>query len=916
MDYSAVGETTHLAARMEQMAKAGTILIAANTLRLAEGYIQVKALGPVPVKGLTRPMDIYEMTGATGVRSRFQAAAARGLTRFVGRDSEIAQLGRVLERARSGQGQAVAVVGEPGVGKSRLVYEFTHSSRTEGWLILEGGSVSYGKATPYQPIIDLLKTYFKIGDRDDHREMREKIIGKLLALDRALAPDVPAFLALLDVPVEDRQWEALDPPQRRQRTLGAIVRLLLRESQEQPVLAVFEDLQWVDAESQELLDSLVESLPAARLLLFVNYRPEYAQRWGHKSYYAQFRIDRLLPESAEELLRALLGDDPALRALKQLLVERTDGNPFFLEESVRTLVETEALSGDRGAYRLTRPIHTIQVPATVHAVLAARIDRLPAQEKGILQSASVIGKDVPLVLLQAITDLSEPDRHRGLAHLQAAEFLYETRLFPDEEYTFKHALTHEVAYASLLHSRRRALHGDIVDTIERLYADRLAEQVERLAYHAIRGERWDKALGYLRQAGARAAARSAHREAVSYFEQALEVLKRLPESRQTREQAVDIRIDLRNSLFPLGEHAAIREHVQAAEVIARALDDPRRLGWVSALLAHYSWRMGAQAQAVEYGERALALSLDVHDLALQVSAQYYLGLAFHALGLYERSTQFLGRSIELLTGDLLHERFGMTGLPSVFCRTWFAWGAAETGQFGPAIARATEGLHIAEAADHPYSLVFACRGLSHVHLGQGYPEKAIPLLERGLGLCQTWGFPTLLAGTAPSLGFAYVASGRVKDGLALLEPAVALATARDLRFSLSLWAVHLAQAYLVSGRPDDAHRTALRGLELARDCQERANEAWALRLLAEIAAAGGSAAGGDPEEAYQEALALAQTLGMRPLVARCHLGLGAVLRRRGRRAEAREQLEKAADMFRSMEMSRYLARTEEELNER
>ena len=414
MDYTAVGQTAHLAARMEQMAMPGSILMTADTLSLTEGFVQVKPLGPVNVKGLNEPVEVYEITGAGPVRSRLQAAAARGLTRFVGRTAEFETLCQALERAGGSRGQVVALVGEPGVGKSRLFWEFTHSRRTVDWPILESGSVSYGKATPYLPLIDLLKAYFKITDRDDQREIREKVTGKLLTLDKALETTLPAFLTLLDVAVEDKQWQNLDPPQRRQRTLDAVKRLLLRESQVQPLLVVIEDLHWIDSETQALLDSLIESLPTARLLLLVNYRPEYQHGWGSKTYYSQLRIDPLPPESAEELLEAVLGAEANLQPLKRLLIERTEGNPFFLEESVRTLVETKVLVGERGNFRLARPIESTQVPVTVQAVLAARIDRLPPNEKRLLQSAAVLGKDVPLVLLQAIADQSEKEISRGL----------------------------------------------------------------------------------------------------------------------------------------------------------------------------------------------------------------------------------------------------------------------------------------------------------------------------------------------------------------------------------------------------------------------------------------------------------------------------------------------------------------------
>jgi class 3 adenylate cyclase len=421
MDYSAVGQTTHLAARMEQLASPGTTLLTAETLRLVEGLVQVKALGLVPVKGLDVPVDVFELVGASALRGRFQTRVAGGLTRFVGRDPELAALHRTRERAEAGHGQVVAVVGEAGVGKSRLVYEFIHAHQTRGWVVLESASVSYGKATPYVPAIDLLRRYAHVEEHDDARTIRAKVTGQVLTLDEGLQDTIPALLSLLEALPDESPFRHLDPPQRRQRTIEALKRVLLRESQGQPVLVVFEDLHWIDSETQALLDSLIESLPTARLLLLVNYRPEYQHGWSSKTYYTQLRLDPLPPVNADELLQALLGDDSSLAPLTQLLITRTEGNPFFLEESIRTLVETGVLVGERGAYRLAQALPTIQVPATVQAVLAARIDRLSSEEKRLLQTAAVIGNEVPLPLLQAIAELPEDGLHRGLSHLQAAE---------------------------------------------------------------------------------------------------------------------------------------------------------------------------------------------------------------------------------------------------------------------------------------------------------------------------------------------------------------------------------------------------------------------------------------------------------------------------------------------------------------
>jgi class 3 adenylate cyclase/tetratricopeptide (TPR) repeat protein len=911
MDYTAVGQTTHLAARMEQLASPGSTLLTADTLRLAESYVEVKPRGPVPVKGLENPVEVYELLGAGPRRSRLHAAATRGLTKFVGRDRELEQLREALSRAAAGHGQVVAIVGEPGVGKSRLVWEVTHSHRTHGWLIVQATSVSYGKATPYLPVIDLLRGYFQIEDRDDQRKVREKVMGKLLALDRSLEPSLSAFLALLDAPVDDAQWQRLDPPQRRQRTLEAVKRLLLRESQAQPLLVVFEDLHWIDSETQALLDSLVESLPTSRALLLVNYRPEYEHRWGGKTYYTQLRLDPLPPESAEELLQALLGSDPGLQPLKRLLIEPTEGNPFFLEESVRTLVETQALVGEPGAYRLARALPSVQVPATVQAVLAARIDRLRPEEKSLLQTAAVIGKDVPFALLQAIAEVPEEELRRGLTHLQAAEFLYEASLFPELEYTFKHALTHEVAYQSLLHERRRALHARIVEAMERLYPDRLAERIEQLAHHTLHGEEWEKAVTYLRQAGLKAMMRSVYPQAVARLEQAVEALSHLPEGRERLELAIDLRLELRQALFPLGDADRVFEYLSRAESLAQTLGDRRRLGHVSAYLSATLWVLGKHHQAIEVGERAASIATETDDFGLQVLMNFYLGLVNHAQGKYRQASDMFMKNVSTLIGDLAYERFGMPSLPSVVSRHWLIWSLAELGEFSEAIRRAEEAVRIADAADQTFTRVIACLAVGGLYLYQHDLAKAIPLLERGLELCETWHIALWLPSLACRLACAYARSGRIPDANRVLAQGIptkgTVETAR-----VTAW---LGQACLTAGRRDEAIGLAERALQLCRESQERGVEAWALRLHGEIASHQNRPDVATAETHYEAAMALASELGMRPLVAHCYLGLGKLHRRTGKRGQAQEHLATATTLYREMDMRFWLPQAEVEMKE-
>jgi tetratricopeptide (TPR) repeat protein len=842
------------------------------------------------------------------------------------RRPELEALHQALAQAQTGHGQVIALVGEAGVGKSRLVYECVHSHRTQGWRVLESASVSYGKATPYFPVTDLLKRYCHVDDGDDARTIRAKVTGQVLTLDEMLQETLPALLSLLEAVPDDSPFLKLDPPQRRQRTLDGLKWLLLRESQVQPLLLVFEDLHWIDTETQAVLDRLVESLPTTRLLLLVNYRPEYQHGWGSKTYYTQLRLDPLPPARAEEFLHALLGDDPSLAPLKQLLIARTEGNPFFLEESVRTLVEIGMLVGERGAYRLAQAIPTVQVPATVQAVLAARIDRLPPEEKRLLQTAAVIGTEVPLPLLQAIAELPEDALQRGLAHLQAAEFLYETRLFPEREYTFKHALTHEVAYGSLLLERRRVLHARIVESLEALGGDQGAEvasgakglpagrqdpdQVERLAHHALRGEVWDKALAYFRQAGEKAMARSAHREAVGYFEQALSALPHLPEQHATREQAIDLRLALRSALLPSGDFRRILAALREAESLAADLDDPRRLGQVSVFLSNYFFVMGAHDQAIAAGQRALALARADGDIVLQALANQRLGYAYEAQGDYRWAIDCFGQTIASLDGSRRRERFGQVSLPAVQSRAWLVTCHAELGTFAEGRTIGDEGLRIAEVVDHLASLMFASWGIGLLSLRQGDLRRALPQLERAVGICQDADLPLFFPLMAPALGAAYTLGRRVADAISLLTQAMEQTIAMEMGGMQALCCLPLGEAHLLAGHLEEAYTLAERALALARAHQERGNQAYALRLLGEIAAQREPPASNQAGDYYRQALALAEELGMRPLLAHCHRGLGTLYLQTGQQEQAHAELSTAMALYRAMDMTFWLPETE------
>ncbi len=909
-EYRAMGQTTHHAARLGQIAAPGTSLVSAETLRLAEGHVRVKMIEGDTVSPSSEPL--YELVGLGPAKTRFLARASRGMTRFIGRHAELEQLRRAQQLAGGGHGQAVAVVGEAGVGKSRFVYEATHSRGLQSWLVLESASVSYGKATSYLPVIDLLRGYFKIQERDHPREIREKVMGKLLGLDEALKPTLPALLALLEVPMDDAVWTALDPAQRRQRTLDAVRRLLLREAREQPLLLIFEDLHWIDGETQALLDGLVDSLGSARLLLLVNYRPEYRHNWGSKTYYSQLRLDALPAERAGDLLDAILGDDIALAPLKQLLVKR--GNPFFLEETVRTLVETKVLEGERGRYRLMQPVSAIQVPTTVQAVLAARIDRLPAEDKTLLQTASVVGKDLPFALLQAIAELPDEALRLRLDSLQAAEFLYEVRLFPDLEYSFKHALTHEVTYGGLLRERRRELHARIVDAIETNHGDRLSEHTERLAHHALRSEVWEKALPYLRQAGLKAAARSALADARVWFEQALNVLERLPASSANLELGFDIRLELRPVLSQLGEFPRVLERLHETETLAERLNDDRRRGQVHSFSTNCHSLIGELDEALVSGARALEVAARLDDLRLRILITTYLEQAHYFRGEYQRVIDLARDNLAILPADWTCEFFGNAGPASVFDRTWLVMSLAELGRFAEATDYDMEALRLAEPMHHAYTTALAYRSAAALSLRKGDWSKARAMLDQMMEAVRNGNVvllrPEAVANTAwtlAQLGAASEALDWFREGKQLIEHQ----EARGLVGKSGWLNEPLARTCLLLDRLDEAQRLGHRAL--ATSPRQPGFAAHALHLLGDVASHPDRFDAESGETHYRQALALAEPRGMRPLVAHCHLGLGKLYRRGGEHHESRKHLATAAAMYRDLGMRFWLEKAGAEI---
>jgi tetratricopeptide (TPR) repeat protein len=818
----------------------------------------------------------------------------------------------VQQLAGKGDGQVAAIVGEAGVGKSRLIYEFTRSDDLPGWLVLEACSVSYGKVTSYGPVVDLIKGYFKIQERDDLRQMREKVSDKLVSLDRALAPLLPELLSLLDLPVDDATWLRLDPRERRQRTLDAVKQLLLRETRQQPLLVIFEDLHWIDSETQVLLDDLVDSLGSARLLLLVSHRPEYQHAWMTRTHYSRLRLDALPAERARELLNSLLGDDPSLAPLKHVLIRR--GNPFFLEETVRTLIETEALAGERGHHRLARPIQAIQVPATVQAMLAARIDRLPPDDKRLLQIASVVGKDVPLVLLEPVAELPVEALRRGLGRLQSAGLMYETSRFPEVEYSFKHALTHEVAYAGMLRERRRELHARIVDILETRHPDRLSGEIERLAHHALKGELGERAVHYLRQAGAKAAARSALPEAQIWFEQALSAIDALPKNQSTLEQAFEIRIDLRPVLTLRSEFRAALERLREAEAVAERLDDDSRRGRVYAFMTNSHTQLGERDDGLVTGSRALKIAERLGDVRLRIIATTYLAQTHYYHGEYKHAVELATGILAILPADWVNECFGLPTPASIYHRWFLLPSLAHLGRFAETANDEVEAIRLAEPTQHAYTIGETYQAAGLVRLIQGDWPGACSLLEHSSAVLRAGNVPVSLTASLAAAAWAFAQLGeedraleRIRETELLLEHHATRGLLVIRRWT-SRW---LARACLQLGRLYDVQRLANRAVECLPP--QTGLAAHTFHLLGDIASHPDGFDAESAEAHYARALALAEPRGMRPLVARCHLGRGTLYRKVGRREEARAALSRSAELFRDMDMTFWLSQAEAEL---
>jgi tetratricopeptide (TPR) repeat protein len=879
-EYTPIGHSTSLAARMQALAPVGSIAITKATRKFCEGYFTFKSLGPTVVKGVGEPVEVYEVIGLGPLRTRLQRAVGRGLTKFVGREREMEALRHAAERAKAGHGQVVAVMAEPGVGKSRLFYEFKATSQSE-WIVVEAFSLSHGKATAYLPVLELLHDYCRISADDDARTRREKVNGKVLTLDRALEDTLPYLFAVLGLIEGDDPLVGMDAQVRRRRTHEAIKRVLLRESLNQPLMVIFEDLHWIDGESQALLNVLVDSIGTARMLLLVNYRPEYQHQWGSRTYYAQLRLDPLGRDSAEEMLRSLLGDDAGLAALKRLIIERTEGNPFFMEETVQVLLE-EGVLVRNGGVKLTRPLSQFKIPPTVQSVLAARIDRLPAAGKELLQTLAVIGKDLLLELVKVVTGKGEEQLEPMLAELQMGEFIYEQPSLAGAEYTFKHALTQEVAYNSVLQERRKLLHERIAAALEAIFAENLDDYLPELAHHYSRSANRAKAFEFLHRAGDQAIKRATYLEGEAYFAAALDLVNAMPESPERDTRELQVRSSFTQALSVTKGYGA----PEVLDMASRASALAEKTGDLSQLVQQ-QWAATVYAEVRGDLSAAAALADRLLEIAQREGSPACLGLG-HEVQVEIRFLRgdFVGSEEHFTRGRPFFDAPGFVQTRGAEAATFGnasvnAWVTGRADAARERMRRCLEGIQ-----RNPYDITTGQLMAAALHTFLGDFAQAEALAAGALSYSEQHGFPDLVAWSLPALGMARAGLGHTGEGVGLLRQAVAGAAESGVRVTITWVLTWLAQAQALDGAITDALRTIDDALQA--NPEELVCQPETYRVRGELRLRQGDS--GVAEADFRKAIALAQKMKAKSWELRATTSLARLLNEQGKRDAARAML--------------------------
>jgi len=898
-DYDPVGHTIHIASRMEGVATPASILVSESTHKLTEGYFEFKALGTTQVKGVRDPLAVYEVLGLGALRTRLQVAAHRGLARFVGRQAELEQLHKALDLAKAGHGQIVGVVGEAGVGKSRLFHEFKARSQ-QGCLVLETFSVSHGKAFAYLPLIELLKNYFQITAQDSDRSSREKATGRLLTLERSLEEHLPYLLYLLGITEPGSALPTMDATLRRQRTFEAIAHLLVRESLNQPLQIIFEDLQWLDGETEACLNILADHVPQARILLLVNYRPEYAHGWGSRSDYTQLQLEPLGPAEAQGLLSALLGDDRSLASLKRLILDKTEGNPFFMEEVVQTLAEEGALLGPPGSFRIETAPALLHIPTTVQGVLAARIDRLPLAQKELLQTLAVIGKEFSLTLVQNVAALTEDKLNPLLANLQAADFIYERPAFPEVEYAFKHALTQEVAGYSLLSERRSKLHERAAQAIETMFPDRLKDHCGELAHHYSHSGNIPKAVEYLRCAGQQALQRSAQAEAIQHLGAAVELLKRLPESSQRTREELTLLLTLGPALMAARGPASpvVEANYKRALTLCEQQGQSQYL--FSAQLGLWVfYQLRAQYEVAQaLGERLLGMALNARRPEQLTEAHRALGGTVFRLGKLDAARTHMEQVLALQRPGQpeCEVPLGYRRDSAIHARSTLGWVLWYLGLPDQGRTRTQEALALAKAQPDPFSLTLCLVFAAEVYQCRRDIKMTREYAEAIIAVSSEQGFPIYLAWGTILQGWTMAQQGSQEEGIALMRRGIAAYEATGSALGRPSMLALLADAYGKAGQAQAGLDRVAEALALVETMEERLDEARLHRLRGELLLRRSSDGPSPPtghdeaEACFHKAIAVARAQGARSLELQAALSLARLWQQQGKTDAARQAL--------------------------
>jgi predicted ATPase len=910
MDYSAVGDTTNLASRMEGAAKPGGTLVSKNTQRIVQHYFEFNALDKIEVKGKKEPQEVFELLAPSEVETRFDASVAKGLTRFVGRRNSMAALMEPYEKVQSGSGQVVGVVGEAGVGKTRLIREFRNRLTPGTHTYLQGQCIHYGDSIIYLPILDIIKSYFEIEEGDREFIIRQKIKEKVFGLGEKLEHTIPSFQELLSLKADDEEYSKLEPQEKRERTFEAIRDLLIRESQNNVLILVIEDLHWIDRTSEEFLEYLIEWIANAQVMLVLLYRTEYHHQWGSKTYYSKIGLDQLGTESSVELVKAMLEGGEVVPELKELILNRSAGNPLFMEEFTQALLENGSIEKKDNQYVLRQEVSEIEVPDTIQGIIASRMDRLEDNLKRTMQVASVIGRDFAFRILQTITGLRE-ELKSYLLNLQGLEFIYEKQLFPELEYIFKHALTQEVAYNSLLQNRRKEIHENIGKAIEQLYAERLEEFYEILAYHYSKSDDLERAYRYLKLAGEKATRNHATWEAFRFCKGALNIFNQLPDTEENKIEKLEVLRLLAIPISLLGFPEDSLEILQEGERLSKELGNNRILAKFYSGLGMYYSHKGDHFEAMKYTENGFEEARKIQDIEVMTSLAFELCTSYFGSGDFYKISNVARSVLGLIEKKAIeYESFGRLVSTHPVLYAYCGNSLGQLGEFKEGRTFCEKSLHVVDKNDlrtlglcelqYGYLLVTKGDG----KLAKEHFQKCIEYTEE-----MKWFFVLALAWTG--LGGAYQLLGDPETGRRHIEKALNIQNDAGVEWWLSLHYWYLSQTYFATGNLKNARSSIEEALKLSQKNNEKWIEGLALIWLGRILGAKNQSHIERWEDNILSGINLLKDLKLRPFSSQGHLFLGGLCFDSGQREKALENLKKAETEFKDMGMEYWLDRTRE-----